>query len=101
VNATVDAGFPQFLQKVRVEPELVDGKFAGWIVRGLNPPEFWAGVDLEPGDVVTQVNGKPIERETEAFAVFQGLKTARRLQVSALRQGMPHPLDYEIVDRPR
>jgi hypothetical protein len=33
----------------------------------LRPHEFWHGVDLAPGDVVTSVNGMPIERETQAY----------------------------------
>lgn len=100
VDAIVDAGLGQFLQHVSVDAQLRDGKFTGWIVRGLYPPDYWSGVDLMPGDVITQINGKSIERDTEAFAVFQSLKMAPKLTVSALRAGAPHPLSYDIVPRP-
>jgi S1-C subfamily serine protease len=96
----VDAGFPRFLQKIEVEAKIDDGRFAGWIVRALYPREFWADVDLAPGDVVTSVNGLPIERETQAYDVFQSLKQAPRLVVSYTRKGEPRSLTFEIVQRP-
>ena len=81
VTRAVDQGFGMFLQKIKVEANVLDGKFAGWIVRALYPRDFWDGIDLQPGDVVTQVNDKPIERDNQAFEVFQSLKTAPRLSV--------------------
>src|SRR3954469_8592885 len=74
VNALIDRGFPEFLQRVDVEPRLVDGQFRGWSIVNLNPSDFWSGVDLKPGDIVTRVNDLPIERETEAFDAFESLK---------------------------
>jgi S1-C subfamily serine protease len=101
VLQAVDAGFPSFLQKVEVEARLQDGKFVGWRVLSLHPPDFWAGVDLEPGDVVTAVNQMPIEREMQAYAAFQALKTASRLDVSVVRGRQARTIGFEIVPRPK
>lgn len=97
VNALIDRGFPQFLQQVDVEPRLVDGQFRGWSIVNLNPREFWAGVDLKPGDIVTRVNDLPIERDTEAFDVFESLKASDALRVAFQRDGQSHLLEYKIV----
>ena len=97
VNALIERGFPQFLQRVEVEPRLVDGQFRGWSIVTLNPSEFWTGVDLKPGDIVTRVNEKPIERETEAFDVFESLKHADTLHVAFQRNGQSRVLEYKIV----
>jgi S1-C subfamily serine protease len=94
----VNSGFYQFLQRVEVEPSLDDGRFRGWLIVTLRPPAFWQGVDLTPGDVVTSVNGLPIERETEAYDVFQSLKTAQALNVAFVRGGAEHKISYKIVD---
>jgi type II secretory pathway component PulC len=94
----VDAGFWNFLQQVEVEPSLDDGRFRGWIIVALRPPAFWDGVDLAPGDIVTSVNDKPIERETEAFDAFQSLKTAPSLHVSYVRRGAERRISYQIAD---
>jgi type II secretory pathway component PulC len=99
VNAVIDSGFPQFLQRIEVEPRLVDGQFRGWSIVNLSPRDFWTGVDLKPGDIVTRVNDLPIERETEAFDVFESLKEADTLRVSFQRDGQSRLLEYRIVQR--
>jgi hypothetical protein len=95
----VDRGFGHFLQMVEVEPRVFDGKFTGWTIVGLYPRDFWQDVDLREGDVVTRVNGLPIERETEAFSAFQGLKQAKELTVALERDGQAKKLHFPIVER--
>jgi hypothetical protein len=85
VRAEIDAGFGNFLRRIDVEPELDQGRFRGWRIVALRPAEFWAGVDLVPGDVVVSVNGMPIER----------------LTVSYLRSGKQRSLTYSIVETAR
>ena len=94
----VDAGFGSFLERVQVEPALDSGRFRGWTIVDLAPPEFWQAVDLKPGDVVTSVNGMPIERDMEAWAAFESLKTAKELDVAYSRAGAERKLAYRIVD---
>jgi|SRR4051812_19375136 len=99
VNALIDQGFPQFLQRIDVEPRLVEGKFRGWTIVNLSPTEFWSNVDLKRGDIVTRVNDLPIERETEAYDAFESLKAAPDLRVSLQRDGQARLLEYKIVSR--
>jgi S1-C subfamily serine protease len=99
VIATVDAGLGRFLQRVEVEPELIEGQFKGFRIVDLYPRDWWAGVDLVPGDVVTQVNGMPIERDTQAYAAFETLRSAKELRVSLIRDGQPRELVLPILER--
>jgi hypothetical protein len=99
VVSAVDAGLGRFLRRVDVEPSLRDGRFQGFRIVTLRPPEFWQGVDLRPGDVITQVNGQSIETEMEAFAVFESLKSAPALRVSYVRAGRSRELVYPIVGK--
>jgi len=99
VDAFVDNGFPQFLQRVDVEARLVDGQFRGWSIVNLMPHDFWSGVDLHPGDIVTAVNDLPIERDTQAYDAFESLKQADSLRVAFQRDGQAHLLVYKIVPR--
>ena len=101
VSEVVDAGLGYFLQHVEVDAQLEHGNFRGFRILSLAPPEYWHGVDLKPGDVVTQVNGMPIERPIEAHQAFSALKTADRLVVSYLRAGQPRQLTYQIKERPK
>jgi len=99
VNALIERGFPDFLQRVEVEPRLVDGQFRGWSIVQLNPSDFWSGVDLKPGDIVTRVNDLPIERETEAFDAFESLKQSDALRVAFQRDGQSRLLEYKIISK--
>ncbi len=99
VNALIDRGFPDFLQRIDVEPRLVDGQFRGWSIVNLNPRDFWSDVDLKPGDIVTRVNDLPIERETEAFDAFESLKQSDALRVAFQRDGQNRLLEYKFVDK--
>lgn len=100
VHAAVALGLGAFLQHVDLEdtPVRVAGKFRGFRIAAFRDPEFWAGVDLKPGDVVTRVNGFPIERPEQAQTAFESLEVAGELRVSYEREGQPRELVYPIVD---
>jgi hypothetical protein len=100
VERVIDAGLGRFLSHVTLEPRLSAGKFAGWSIVALAPPELWRGVDLRPGDVVTQINGMAIEREMQAFDAFQAVRQAPALEVSYLRQDQPRRLRLQIIGAP-
>jgi hypothetical protein len=97
VERVVDAGLGRFLAHVAIEPSLSAGKFVGWRIVGLSPPELWSDVDLKPGDVVSRVNGMSIEREMEAFDAFQAVRQAPVLEVTYLRQNQPRTLRFTII----
>ena len=100
VERVVDAGLGRFLAHVAIEPSLSAGKFVGWRIVGLSPPELWSAVDLKPGDVVSRVNGMSIEREMDAFDAFQAVRQAPVLEVIYLRQNQPRTLRFTIVGAP-
>ena len=101
VDAVVEAGLGRFLQRVEVEPSLSNGRFRGFRIIELRPPGFWREVDLKKGDVVTRVNGMPIEREMQAYEAFVSLKKADKLRVSFQRGGERRELVYGIVVDPK
>ena len=100
VNDVLAGGLGKFLQRADLKPELHEGAFVGFRVVELHPPAWWQGVDLVPGDVVTRVNGMPIEQPTDAHAAFESLRSADRLVVSYLRDGKERELSYSIIEKP-
>lgn len=100
VERVVDGGLGRFLGYVSIEPRLSAGKFTGWSIVSLQPPEVWQGIDLQAGDIVTNVNGMPIEREMEAYDAFQAVRQAPQLEVTYLRQNQPRTLRITIVGAP-
>jgi type II secretory pathway component PulC len=101
VLATLSHGLGAFLGRLDTEPVVDSGHFRGWrIVRVADRDPMWKGVDLGPGDVVTRVNGKPIERPEQALNAFQGLAIDPQLRVAYERNGKPRELVYVIDDPP-
>jgi type II secretory pathway component PulC len=100
VNETVDAGVGRWLAGgAEVKQKLAKAKFQGWEVVRLYPGDpCYRQIDLRPGDVVTQVNGKSIERPEQAFAVFSSLRTDTTLVVDYLRAGQPKRLSLDIAN---
>ncbi len=101
VVATVDAGLGRFLQKFEMEASLTErGEFAGFrIVRVFDKAAF-QGLGLGPGDIVTSVNQRPIERPTEAYEAFVSLRTAESLDIDYLRGGRLMRLSLPILEDP-
>lgn len=100
VNEVLDAGLGKFLQRADLRPQVHEGTFVGFRVLELRPPAWWQGVDLVPGDVITRVNGMPIEQPTDAHAAFESLRTSDKLVVSYLRDSEPRELSYSIIEKP-
>jgi S1-C subfamily serine protease len=100
VNDVLDAGLGKFLQRADLRAELREGTFVGFRIVELRPPAWWQGVDVVPGDVITRVNGMPIEQPTDAHAAFESLRKSDKLVVNYLREGQPRELSYSIIEKP-
>jgi len=100
VRAVLVQGLGAFLQRVELDdrPVLVGGKFHGFRIVALHDPAFWRSVDLRPGDVVTSVNGFPIERPEQAATVFDSLDLASELRVAYEREGRAREIVYSIAE---
>lgn len=100
VHEVVSQGLGAFLQRIALDdqPVRVGGRFRGFRVVELRGSDFWSGVDLKPGDVVTGVNGLPIERPEQAQTAFESLEVASELRVGYERDGQPRELTYAILD---
>jgi type II secretion system protein C len=100
VHDVVSQGLGAFLQHLELDeqPVLAGGKFHGFRIATLRDARFWEGVDLKPGDVVTRVNGFPIEHPEQAQTAFDSLEVASELRVAYERDGQPRELVYAIVD---
>jgi S1-C subfamily serine protease len=100
VVRVVEAGIGQWLASgADVERKIVKTRFQGWEIRRLYPGDpCYQGIDLRPADVVTRVNGKPIEKPDQAFEVMNSLRAAPDLVVDFLRDGKPQKLTLTIAN---
>ncbi|WP_437679942.1 serine protease [Sorangium sp. So ce131] len=91
-------GPPWILRRVPVEEVIRAGAFIGWKILAL-PPD-WNELDLKPGDVVTQINGTPLERPDDLFAAYRKLASATELKVTYEREGTARELVVPIFGPP-
>ena len=87
----MQAGIGAFLANVDLSPVLVRGRFIGFRLDHARGLRRWnaAGLDVRTGDVVTRVNGSPIERPEQAQAAFLSLAEASEVVIDVVRAGSP------------
>lgn len=97
VKASIARGLGYFLQNVTVDdyPVMRGNKFHGFKVKSISAD---LGVDIQPGDVVTRVNGMSIEHPEEADAAMRTLEKATALRVDFERDGKPRTLELPITE---
>jgi type II secretory pathway component PulC len=100
MQPVLQAGPGAFLQRVTLDEQAVfqAGRFHGFRVQRLNDATFFQGVDLKAGDVVTHINGFPIEHPEEALEAFKSLEVSSELRVEYEREGVPRELRFAIID---
>lgn len=95
----VQQGPPWVLRRIISEEVLrKDGKFTGWRMVGL--PEEWSGIDLKPGDIVTRINGLPLETPDEAWEAWKSVARSPAIEVSLFRDGARRELVIPIDGAP-
>jgi len=95
----LEDGLGRYLQNVETEPTFHQGTFVGFRIVSFFPGDLdYAALDLRPGDIVTHVNGRSIERPEQALAVWDALRTASDLVVLYRRGDQELALRFRIVD---
>lgn len=69
-------------------PVIQDGKLLGMRVRGLDPATM-TKLGLEPGDLVTAVNGIAIDSPQRAAEILASVQNAASVRVTVQRNGQP------------
>jgi hypothetical protein len=73
-------------------------RFLGWRIVAM--PDEWK-VDLQPGDVVTAVNGLGLERPTDVWAAWASVAKAKEVTIAIERNGAKKDVVLKIVGDPK
>jgi hypothetical protein len=86
-----------FLRLVEIEAETRNGAFVGWRVITLseNKPSW---LDVIPGDVVTSINGMPVERPEDAQRIWETLRIASEVRIDLRRGEQERSFRIPVVD---
>ena len=84
------------LRTALIQPNLVNGKTNGFVVKSIQPGTLLAQMGLQPGDVLKRVNQTPLDSPEKALQIMQQLREARQLSIDLERGGKPLSFVYEI-----
>lgn len=86
----------QLLTQVRAVPHFEGGTSVGFRLFAIRRGSLFDRIGLKNGDIITAINGNPMNDPGRAVAVLQELRDVRRLDVTALRNQQQLNLGYSI-----
>jgi len=86
----------QLMKQVRIIPNFNQGKPDGLMISGITQNSFFSQIGLRSGDILSGVDGKPIESVDDALKLYTGMKSASRLKLQLKRGGREEVIDYAI-----
>ncbi len=95
IQAAVD-DVNTLMKQVRIRPHFTDGKPDGLRLTGIRPNSIFRNMGLRSGDIITGVNGKPIESVDDALKFYQSLQSSSNVQLQLKRRGREKTIDYTI-----
>ena len=78
----------ELMQRVQVVPVLDGGKLTGVRLAGADAALI-SQIGLQPGDVVTSVNGMPVDSFARGQEIISSLENSSSVRVTVLRNGTP------------
>jgi len=86
----------QLMDQATIRPYIEDGRTAGISITGIKPNAIFRRMRLRNGDIITGVNGRPLESMEDAVAIFDDLSTSSEIKIDIKRRGRKQTLDYRI-----
>jgi general secretion pathway protein C len=86
----------QLMDQAQIRPHIEDGRPSGISITGIKPNTVFRKMRLRNGDIITGVNGSPIETVEDAMKIFSDLRSTSELQVEIKRRGQKRILNYKI-----
>lgn len=86
----------QLMEQARIRPHIEEGKPSGISITGIKPNTVFRKMRLRNGDIITGVNGTPIESVEDAMQIFGDLSSAPEVQLEIKRRGRKRVLNYKI-----
>jgi general secretion pathway protein C len=86
----------ELMDQATIRPHIEDGAAAGISITGIKPNALFRRMRLRNGDIITGVNGRPIESVEDAIAIFEDFNSASEIKIDIKRRGRNQTLDYRI-----
>jgi len=80
---------------IRVAPHIEQGQMVGFRINPGSEREQFDALGLQPGDVVTDINGTAMTDPTRGLQVFESLGESTMASVTVVRNGIPEVLSID------
>jgi len=88
----------QLMKHVRIRPHFTNGQPDGLKLTGVRPGSIFTDIGFRNGDIITGVNGKPIESVDDALKFYSSLKNATNVDLQIRRRGAGQTIQYRVED---
>lgn len=86
----------QLMDQARIRPHIEEGRPSGISITGIKPNTIFRKMRLRNGDIITGVNGTPVESVEDAMQLFGDLSSASEVQLEIKRRGRKRVLNYKV-----
>lgn len=84
------------MKQAKIRPHFRNGKPDGLILSRVKSDSIFTQLGLRSGDIITGVNGTPIESVDDALNFYNSLKSASNVSLQIRRRGKDENIDYSI-----
>jgi len=88
--------FKAIWKDISIKEIIKHGKIAGFRVQSIKKNSVFDQLGLQKGDIIIEVNDKPIKTYKAAFDIYQNITKYTDLKIKILRNGMEKEFNYEI-----
>jgi general secretion pathway protein C len=88
--------FKAIWKDIAIKEIIKHGKIAGFKIQSVKKGSAFAQLGLQKGDIIIEVNDKPIKTYKAAFDIYRNINKYRDLKIKILRNGIEKEFNYEI-----
>lgn len=96
IRDTIQNNPQEAMQLVNAQPVMDGGQLKGYRLNPGRDRKLFNSVGLRPGDIVTSVNGIPLNDMSQMGALFEQLNSANRLDITLERGGRQRQLSLSL-----
>jgi general secretion pathway protein C len=93
-NALADVN--NLLTQINIQPHFQDGKQDGILLTRIKPRSIFLRMGLRNGDIITGVNGKPLDSVDDALKFYTSVSSGENLSLQLKRRGSLRTIEYSI-----
>jgi general secretion pathway protein C len=86
------------LDVMRAMPVMENGKLSGYRVFPVGNSDAFAKLGLQAGDIVTAVNGMPLDNPAQSMNILNNLKTSEQISITFTRNGQQQTKVLQMQD---